>query len=124
MAYNDVHVLTLDGSAWHQPPARCAPAPCSLPAPREGHTASLVGSKLWIYGGVGRVGRSYTGLTHLAYLDVTTWTWHDPSTQMQSVDDALSARSLHASLTLGSRLLLFGGITTPKRVPLSDASSN
>ena len=122
MAYNDVHVLSANGEAWHAPPARCAPAPCALPVPREGHSASLVGTKLWIYGGVGRVGRAYTALTHLAYLDVTTWTWHDPALQMQATDLAPTARSLHASLTLGSRLLLLGGITTPKRTPLPDGA--
>ena len=122
MAYNDVHVLSLDGTVWHTPPTRCAPAPCLLPTPREGHSASLVGTKLWVYGGVGRVGRAYTGLTHLAYLDTTTWTWHDPSSQMQSSESALSPRSLHAAVTLGSRLLLLGGLMTPKRTRLGDAA--
>ena len=53
--YNDVHVLSLDGKSWMTPKVGCAPAPCQPPAPREGHSVALVGKKLWIFGGVGRV---------------------------------------------------------------------
>ena len=77
MAYNDVHVLTFDDPSWVSPPSRCAPQPCTPPLAREGHSAALVGQKMWVFGGVGRVGRAYKGLTHLAYLDTHTWVWHD-----------------------------------------------
>ena len=122
MPFNDVHILASDGGSWKDPTARCAPAPCALPSPREGHTATLTGTKLWVHGGVGRVGRSYVSLTDLAYLDVTTFTWHDPAVQLQATNLAPSARSLHAALTLGSRFLVLGGLTTPARTPLADAA--
>ena len=120
--FNDVHVLASDAKQWTDPKARCVPMPCALPAPREGHSAALIGTKLWVYGGVGKVGRSYVSLTDLAYFDVTTSTWHDPAVQMQATDLAPSARSLHAALTLGSRLLILGGWITPQRTPLPDVA--
>ena len=120
--YNDVHILSTSANEWRKPNARCAPQPCALPAPREGHSATLTGNKLWIFGGVGKVGRSYVSLTSLAYLDVTTNTWHDPTEQMQLTNLAPSGRSLQAALTLGSRFLVLGGITTPTRTPLGDVA--
>ncbi|KOO29704.1 tenascin isoform 2 [Chrysochromulina tobinii] len=120
--FNDVHVLASDAKQWTDPKARCVPMPCALPAPREGHSAALIGTKLWVYGGVGKVGRSYVSLTDLAYFDVITSTWHDPAVQMQATDLAPSARSLHAALTLGSRLLILGGWITPQRTPLPDVA--
>ena len=122
--YNDVHVLSLDGKSWTSPPARCAPAPCALPPPREGHSAALVGSKLWIYGGVGRTGSRgpYQSLTSLVYLDVSTYTWHDPEMHMRATELSLTGRSLHAAVSLGSRFMLLGGLTTPQRKVLSDAA--
>ena len=101
----NVHVLSADGSVWEHKLAHCAPQPCSLPKAREGHAAGLIGNKLWIFGGVGRVGRGYVSLTDLAYLDTKTFTWHDPQVQMQARELAPSGRSLAAAVTLGARLL-------------------
>lgn len=120
-SYNDVHVLQSDGSSWRTPDVRCAPAPCTLPAAREGHSATLVGKKLWIFGGVGRLGRSYVSLSDLRYLDVETFTWHDPTKQLTHTEFAPVGRSLHASLALGARFLVLGGMVTPARTALGDA---
>ena len=120
--FNDVHVLEAGAAAWTKPPARCAPAPCSLPPPREGHAASLIGTKLWVFGGVGRIGRSFTSLDDVVYLDVDSFTWHNPAAQMQSTNFAPAGRSLAAVLTLGSRIFYLGGLRTPKRTAIGDAA--
>ena len=54
--FNDVHVLEyhVGGSAterWRKIDASCSPQPCANLPGRDGHSAALVGRKLWIFGG-------------------------------------------------------------------------
>ena len=141
--FNDVHVLEyhVGGSAterWRKIDASCSPQPCANPPGRDGHSAALVGRKLWIFGGaspltrrrtrhphatsltrparalagIGKVGSTYVALQGLRYLDTTTFVWHDPTAQINGVEHAPSARYGAAAVVLGSRLLLAGGMAS------------
>lgn len=120
--YNDVHVLSLkDQMLWTAPKVKCAPTACVLPVAREGHAASLVRKKLWIFGGVGRTGRVYHALDDLAYLDVATFTWHVPRAQSQGGLISPPARTLHSMVSIAGRLVLIGGMSSPARRSLNAA---
>eukprot|EP00898_Chlorokybus_atmophyticus_P005482 jgi/Chlat1/5935/Chrsp4S06260 len=99
---NDLHVL--DGAAspnsaaglvWSQPSIAGKPPP-----PRAYHTATAVGSRLFIFGGW-----FSTFFNELAVLDTETMTWHiQPSTGAVP-----AARAAHSATRVGHRLFVFGG---------------
>ena len=129
-AFNDVHLLEEDASAWSRPVVTGA-----KPLGREGHSAALIGTsattpKLWIFGGKGKVGGHDQPLSDMHYLDydahTDSYAWH--------VAEAVpggnaTARSFHAAAVLGNRMMLFGGMAAlaPRRLlsstHLFDASS-
>lgn len=64
---NDLYVLNLETLEWTQP---TVPEGAILPPPRAGHTADLVGRKIFLFGG----GDGYV-LNDLYVLEVDTFTW-------------------------------------------------
>lgn len=116
---NDVHVLDLESMKWHEPKCsgdvvRAGPArggPCARPASRfcpaqpsgrYGHSAAMVGSRMFVFGG--RIaGGDLPKDVH--YLDTTTWEWH----RVQLSTAAPPGRLCHASTLVGTKVVVFGG---------------
>ncbi|GAX78252.1 hypothetical protein CEUSTIGMA_g5694.t1 [Chlamydomonas eustigma] len=81
------------------------PTGTTLPRPRGGHTASLIGKRLYVFGGEDPHRRP---LSDLWSLDLESITWTKPET----TGPVPSARSAHAATSYLNRyLLLFGGGT-------------
>lgn len=71
------------------------------PAPRTGHSAVLLGSRMFIFGG----GNAVRSLNDLHILDISTMTWSRPS----DAGALPTARAGHAVCAAGEYMLLFGG---------------
>ncbi|OQR84778.1 hypothetical protein ACHHYP_12827 [Achlya hypogyna] len=94
---NEVWVLDLETSAWCQ--VKCEGKP---PAPRYNHTATLVGAKMFVFGGKGDKGKAYRDMH---YLDLETWHWF----VVNWTTDSPTERFGHADLAVGTKLVYFGG---------------
>lgn len=75
------------------------------PSARGGHTATLLGQQLFVFGGEDRSRRA---LSDLHVLDLKTMTWSSPAT----TGAAPAARTGHAAAALGDMLFVFGGGST------------
>lgn len=74
-----------------------------LPAPRGGHTATLIGSRLFIFGGEDVKRRS---LNELWVLDLPTMTWTQPAT----AGTTPPGRGAHTAVAFRGRyIMIFGG---------------
>lgn len=78
--------------------------PCSgdIPIPRYGHTAHIVGSRMFIFGGKGTDG---VMLKDVCFLDLVEWIWVPVSTLSQGP----LARMYHASELVGRKIVVHGG---------------
>lgn len=94
---DDVWAIDVDTMTWHNP--ACAGGG---PSARYGHTASVIEYKLYIFGGRGPKGALFNDLW---CLDVERWTWE----RMSSTTAAPSGRFGHSQLTIGSKIVYFGG---------------
>lgn len=72
------------------------------PTPRRGHSATLLFSKLYIFGGVGEDRRR---LNDLFVLDCETLAWSRPETS----GDVPDPRDGHTMTLVGNKLMVFGG---------------
>ncbi|CEM14663.1 unnamed protein product [Vitrella brassicaformis CCMP3155] len=96
--------------------------PCSggTPLARMGHSCSLFGSRLFIFGGV--CGTTFFGDLHC--LDLASMAWSIPET----IGPRPSPRTGHAALMVGEKLVIHGGLcagsplTSIKRIASSDTS--
>ncbi|CAK9098456.1 unnamed protein product [Durusdinium trenchii] len=96
--FNDVHVFDTGTQKWSQELVSGAP-----PAPRGGHTATLVGSDIFVIGGA----NSQATLGDVYRLDLVRKRW---TKLEQPAGLKLSNRTSHAAVaTTGGRLFLFGG---------------
>ena len=75
------------------------------PASRGGHSATLVGSRLFVFGGEDK---SRKTLAELHCLDLASMAWSQPLAE----GPAPSARTGHAAAACGSALYIFGGGST------------
>jgi hypothetical protein len=73
-----------------------------IPPGLYGHTASLVGSKMFIFGGRGAGGVTFKDVYAL---DVTCWRW----TRVRTTTATPCARFGHAQALVGHKLVVFGG---------------
>jgi dynein heavy chain, axonemal len=81
------------------------PAWNNQPSPRGGHTASLIESKLWLFGGYGGTGYSRRDLDELYTLNVEKWVWSKVVTKGKPPEK----RSNHTSVAVERKLYVFGG---------------
>eukprot|EP00937_MAST-01D_sp_MAST-1D-sp2_P000687 g687.t1 len=95
--FNDVHVLDVETSTWHD--VRCAGDP---PAARYGHSATLIGRRMFVFGGRGQGGRL---LNDMHLLDLDEWCW----VRVSATTASPAVRFDHAACAVGSRIVLFGG---------------
>ncbi|OQR88806.1 hypothetical protein THRCLA_10088 [Thraustotheca clavata] len=94
---NEVWVLDLETSTWSQ--IKCEG---KSPAPRYNHSATLVGSKMFIFGGKGDKGKVFRDMH---YLDLENWHWFVVNWTTESP----SERFGHADLAVGTKLVISGG---------------
>jgi len=95
--FNDVNVLDVESSTWHD--VRCAGEP---PSPRYGHSATLIGRRMFVFGGRGEGGAL---LDDMFLLDLDEWCWVNVS----PTTAAPAARFEHGCCTVGPRIVVFGG---------------
>lgn len=69
-----------------------------IPPPRDGHSACLINSRLYLFGGEAEGNEVYV-------LDMETYKWSRPEVKGKSPE----GRSGHACLAIGKYMLLFGG---------------
>ena len=94
--YNDTRMLDTRNRLWHE--MHCSG---ETPAPRYGHSAELVGSRMFVWGGRGEAGT----LQDISFLDLVEWTWISVSVTSASP----APRFFHASLLLGRKIVIHGG---------------
>mmetsp|Transcript_30923 Transcript_30923/g.40838 ORF Transcript_30923/g.40838 Transcript_30923/m.40838 type:complete len:719 (-) Transcript_30923:201-2357(-) len=94
---NDIMVLDTDICLWYPPSiaGKC-------PEPRAGHTASLVGKYLVIFGG--STGRKW--LNSVSCMDTERWTWDD---KINIKGTPPRGRSYHSATVVGNKIVIYGG---------------
>ena len=97
MYLNDVHVLDVETSTWHD--VRCAGEP---PPPRYGHTATLVGRRMFVFGGRGE---NNVVMKDMYLLDLDEWCW----VKVNPTTTAPTSRFDHAEVLIGNKIVVFGG---------------
>ena len=98
---NDLHVLDVTCFVWSRPT-------CSGTAPieREGHSASVVGNRVYIFGGTWVDDDSNSVyLNDLHVHDVDAMAWSQPST----TGEPPSQREGHTAAVVGTDVIVFGG---------------
>jgi N-acetylneuraminic acid mutarotase len=94
--YNDTYLFDVDTGVWHN--VTCGG---ELPQARYGHTAVLVGNRMFIFGGKGEKG----SLRDIYFLDLLQWTW----VPVSSTSAGPSPRLYHASSLVGRKIVVHGG---------------
>jgi len=100
--FYELGVLDLNTMEWNYPEVRGRP-----PIARTNHTAAVVGSKMYIYGGnyTPMPDGDYTVLGDMHVLDTTTMTWSQPTLSGPNP----GKRTAHTMKAVGSKIYLFGG---------------
>lgn len=105
---NDLHRLTaevVERPTWDQPVASGEP-----PIPREGHTASVVGSQMVVFGGAGLDFEERSiNLNDLHVLDTETMAWSQPQSGGGPSTLLPQERRYHSASVVGDEILVFGG---------------
>ncbi|CAM9106819.1 unnamed protein product [Choristocarpus tenellus] len=94
---NDTWVLDIETMTWQE--VRCGG---KLPDSRYGHCCHLVGSRMFVIGGKGQVGRLYRDVH---FLDLVDWTW----IQVNATSTGPSPRFGQASTLVGHKIVIHGG---------------
>mmetsp|Transcript_60187 Transcript_60187/g.136076 ORF Transcript_60187/g.136076 Transcript_60187/m.136076 type:complete len:335 (+) Transcript_60187:36-1040(+) len=95
--FNDVHIFDADTGMWHA--IRCKG---ELPEPRFGHSATLVGNQMFVFGGKGEGGKLFRDVF---FLDLVSWSW----VPVSSASVGPSPRLNHASCLVGRKIVVHGG---------------
>ncbi|PWA99830.1 galactose oxidase/kelch, beta-propeller [Artemisia annua] len=93
---NKVHVFDTIARTWSEPDMQG-----TLPVPRDSHSCTTVGDKLFVFGGTD----GSVALKDLHILDTSTNTWMSPFVR----GDGPEAREGHSAALIGKRLFIFGG---------------
>eukprot|EP01111_Echinosteliopsis_oligospora_P009647 TRINITY_DN2862_c1_g1_i2.p1 TRINITY_DN2862_c1_g1~~TRINITY_DN2862_c1_g1_i2.p1 ORF type:complete len:381 (-),score=125.34 TRINITY_DN2862_c1_g1_i2:607-1749(-) len=93
---NDVHILDTDTMTWRKPEVKARSSTADFPSPRAGHTSSLIGPHMLVWGGGdGRIQADMYGL------DTRTWEWW--------WGGSAPARCAQTTTRIGDVLYAFGG---------------
>ncbi|XP_044183332.1 kelch domain-containing protein 3-like isoform X1 [Acropora muricata] len=84
--------------SWSRPPVQGKP-----PAARDGHTACVIGSRIYIFGGYEEEGERFSN--SVEYLDTETLTWHAP----RVTGKPAKWRDFHSATAVGTSMYIFGG---------------
>ena len=77
----------------------------NVPPPRGGHSATLIGENVYIFGGYGGLGYSRRDLDDLYALNVFTWVW----SKVAAKGTFPEKRSGHNGTTVDKKMYVFGG---------------
>ncbi|XP_024518775.1 rab9 effector protein with kelch motifs-like [Selaginella moellendorffii] len=92
---NDVHVFDIGTYTWSKPVMKGM-----HPSPRDSHSSTAVGSKLYVFGGT----NGTSPLDDLFVLDTATNTWGKPDV----FGDVPALREGHSVSLIGDNLFVFG----------------
>ena len=98
---NDVWILDINSEKWSQV---VCPGGVTQPKPRGAHSASLIGRKIYIFGGYGGYGYTRQDFNDLFTLDIDKWIWSKVETIC-----APPVRSGHQSAVVDGKLFVMGG---------------
>ncbi len=76
-----------------------------VPAPRGAHTATLVGSQMYIFGGYGGSGFARRDFNDINALDLDTWEWR----AIECTGEIPDARSGHQGVAVKENIFVIGG---------------
>jgi len=100
-----VRVLDTQTDTWSTLTTTCATA--IHPRPRGGHSATVIGNKVYVFGGEDARRKP---LNELWVLDLSTLEWSQPETSSSGGGSAPTARSQHTACSFRNRyIILFGG---------------
>ncbi len=113
---NDVWVFDTISNTWTQPNPKHnqeAAVSCQLannewtnvPPPRAGHSATLIGENVYIFGGYGGLGYGRRDLDDVFALNVYTWQW----SKITPKGAAPEKRSGHQAVAVEKKIYIFGG---------------
>lgn len=87
------------------------------PSPRSGHSATMVGRKIYVLGGTD----GNAMFADLFALDTVTWTWEQVTARAADPKLVPSARLAHSAVRMPGKLLfVFGGVDAAKAVTFDD----
>ena len=113
---NDIWIFDAVAYAWRQPNRAHnveASKPFQLsnqewnnvPPPRGGHSATLIGDLLYVFGGYGGLGYGRRDLDDLYALNIDTWKW----TKIAAKGTYPDRRSGHQACAVEKKIYIFGG---------------
>lgn len=95
--HNDTMVLDLSSNTWNK-----VKTGGKSPCPRYGHSCSVIGTRVYIFGGKGACGKP---LNDLFFLETSSWCWVEAS----STTTGPCGRFGHASTVVGNKIVIHGG---------------
>lgn len=98
MRLNDLHVLDTEEMEWHSPLVGGSP-PCE----RSGHTASVIGNKIFVFGGYSYAGGEWLNDMHV--LNTGRMKWR----KISFFGQVPSGRNYHTASVVGKKIYIFGG---------------
>jgi len=98
---NDLHVLETDAMSWSQPSTQG-----EMPSQREGHTASVIGQLIVVFGGAGLDKEDASvNLCDMHLLDTDSLTWSQPVVHGTVPQE----RRYHSATVMDKKVYVFGG---------------
>lgn len=114
--YNDVWILDTSTDEWSQPHVGITETKSDgdvvfkrhwpdVPAPRGGHSATVVGTQMYVFGGYGGSGYARRDFNDVHALDLDTWEWRP----VECTGIVPEARSGHQSVAVNEFIYVIGG---------------
>lgn len=94
---NETWLLDVENLVWHQ--VNCSG---DLPGPRYGHSAHVLGSRMFVFGGKGP---GETVYKDVYFLDLVEWVW----VPVNVISEMPLPRFFHASEVVGRKIVIHGG---------------
>ncbi|EDO42909.1 predicted protein [Nematostella vectensis] len=99
-ACNTLYCFDTTTLTWSRPPTKGKP-----PAARDGHTACVIGKKIYIFGGYEEEGECFSNTVE--YLDTESLTWY--RCKIKGSQSPASWRDFHTATAIGTDMYIFGG---------------
>jgi dynein heavy chain len=114
--YNDIWILDTSTDEWSQPHVGLTETKSDgevifkrvwsdVPSPRGSHSATLIGSQMYIFGGYGGGGYSRKDFNDMSVLDLDTWEWRP----IEATGSFPDPRSGHQAVAVQEKIYVIGG---------------